>query len=97
MFSWLKRLIRQALSFRLARGRSVQAGLLSISAVARRFPPWRRGPDRPLGDSRIGVREPKPDRPCNRSGAIAVVEPDEPEMLSAVARPAGGAHNTSAH
>jgi hypothetical protein len=94
MFSWFLRLIRQALSFSLARGRPVQLGLQDIPAPARGGPLRWRGPDRPPGDPRSRVREPKPDRPYDRSGAVSVVEPDESEVLSAVA--AAGARKTTA-
>lgn len=59
-------------------------------------PPWG-GPDRPPSDPARGVRQPKPDRPYGRSGAIAITEPDEPQMVSAVAtRRLRGLHKTGA-
>src|SRR5678815_77794 len=91
MLSWLLRLIRHALSLRPASGRPVQLGLQGLSAAARKRPPRWRGPDRPPGDPRNSVREPKPHRPSDWSGAVSVVEPDAPDLLSAVAtNPAGG-------
>ena len=98
MFSWFLRLIRQALSFWPARERPVQLGLQDMSAPARGSQHRWRGPDRPPGDPTSRVREPKPDRPYDRSGAVAVVEPDESEVLSAVgtAHPPAGARKIGA-
>ena len=90
MLSWLLRLIRHALSLWPASGRPVQLGLQGISAAARKPPPRWRGPDRPPGDPRNSVREPKPHRPSDWSGAVSVVEPDESDSLSAVATNPGG-------
>ena len=87
VFSRFLRLIRHALPSWLARGR-MRLGLKDIST---------RGPDRPSSGPTRGVRQPKPDRPSGRSGAIAVPEPDEPQMVSAVAtRRQRGLHKTGA-
>ena len=90
MLSWLLRSIRDALSLWRASGRLVQLGLQGISAAARKLPPRWRGPDGPPVDPRNSVREPKPHRPSDWSGAVSVVEPDELDSLSATAtNPAG--------
>jgi hypothetical protein len=90
MFSWLLRLMRRALSFWPASVSPVQLALQGISAPAGSIKrPWR-GPDRPSADPRSSVREPKPDRPSDWSGAVAVVEPDESDTLTAVATDPGG-------
>lgn len=85
MFLWLMRLLRQTLSPWLARGQHTPLGLGDISRVAQHFRQGWRGPDRPPGDPRAFVRQPKPYRPYDRTGAIAMAEPDESEMVSAVA------------
>lgn len=96
VFSRFLRLIRHALPSWLARGPK-RLGLKDISMPAGGSPPPWGGPDRPPTGPTRGVRQPKPDRPSGRSGAIAVAEPDEPQMVSAVAtRRLGGVHNTSA-
>ena len=89
MLSWLLRLIRHAQSRWPAIG-PVQLGLQGITAAARKPPPRWRGPDRPPGDPRNSVREPKPHRPSDRSGAVSIVEPDEWDWVSAVATNPGG-------
>jgi hypothetical protein len=97
MFSGFLLVIRKALSFSLAGRQPVQLGLQDISTPARGSPPGWRGPNRPPGDPTRRVRQPNPDNPYDRSGAIAVVEPDESEMASAVAtHRAGGLHETGA-
>lgn len=90
MLSWLLRLIRHALSLWPAIGRPVHLGLQGISAAARKPPPRWRGPDRPPGDPRNSVREPKPHRPSDWSGAVSVAEHDESDWLSVVATNPGG-------
>ena len=42
-------------------------------------------PDPPL----VGVREPRTRRPGGNAAAVAVLEPDEPESVSAIARGKG--------
>jgi hypothetical protein len=85
VFSWFLSVVRDALSSWLARGERVQLGLQDVSMPARGSPPRWRGPNRPPGDPTPRVRQPKSDRPYGRNGAIAVVEPDESQTVSAVA------------
>ena len=97
MFSWFLRVIRRALSSWLTRGQPVQLGLRDIAMPARESPPPSRGSDQSPGDPTRRVRHPKPHRPYEGSGAIALVEPEEPQLVAAVARHrVSGLHKTGA-